>query len=206
MRYLTLEARRDDFDDSLGFVLGGTPHFEDLMADRTGEMIPHDVLEHQNGPHPMGEVWDELQAVGAGWYVRGRTGDMASVRPNIHSPVTNWAADVTRMSDYHVVPPPPTRALKDYEDDLDDILEEARHDIIRYHDCPDPDAYLAKARGHMRIGFRKARRRYRNKCAHAQFVAIRDAVARAIPMLDFENQLFTLSYGDNRADVTERFH
>jgi len=41
-----------------------------------GTVIAHDLIEHTHGPANIGGVIDELIAIGAVWFVRGRHGDM----------------------------------------------------------------------------------------------------------------------------------
>ncbi len=84
MRHVRLVATSDEYDNELGFKIKGTTAFEGFMACRNGELTAHDLLEHQNGLAAMGTVWDELEAIGGIWQVRGRHGDMAQEWPNMH--------------------------------------------------------------------------------------------------------------------------
>lgn len=219
MRYVRLIAVTDEYDTSPGLALKGTPvHSEGFMADRDGILIAHDLLEHVNGREFIGTVWDELEALGAIWQVRGRHADFLTKYGGNVSPTKNVAADVSRMySDWTADPMPPARhRLKAtrshlYDDDFREIIAHARHDILAELDSDERHSpvqleylqrYLDEALHRMRNGFRKAERKYgEGYRGHTLFRLIRDAVATAKP--DFEGQEFTLAYDDERAYVQE---
>jgi hypothetical protein len=183
---------------------------DSMNAATDGLLIAHDVLEHVNGPHRIGSITDELEALGAIWYVRGQFHDLR--RDSIGSaygPHENVAADVTRMfRDYfhggsldHYLP----RTLRcEVDDDLQEVMEAARRNYRGEVD-PEPSELheYAKARriydrialARMRIGYRKAKRMYPD--AHrvnALFWEITDAVNPRIKGC-FEGQQFELRYG-----------
>lgn len=218
MRHVTLIAIADEYDNKPGLALKGAPvTAPGFMADREGVLIAHDLLEHVNGPRQIGSVWDELEALGAIWQVRARHGDLFTGRPVNFSMAVNVASDITRMfadwvySDKRYCGPwrgaEGTRK-HDYDSDFLECIAIARRDIPNEHDesetdlFPHIEAYLALALRRMRIGFRKAQKRY-GKGFHGsnQFVAIREAVASA--HVEFEGQEFRLSYGNGEARVSE---
>ncbi|MBA3831641.1 MAG: hypothetical protein H0X34_07070 [Chthoniobacterales bacterium] len=229
MRHIRLIAAADEYDTAPGLIIKGQPDFESLMADRDGTLIAHDILEHQNGTEPMGAVWDELEALGAIWQVRGRHGDMASRRPSFHSAQSNVASEVTRMfSEYETDPNNGPGGLLVgsrphlYDEDFAEIIEIARRDIPREYNnmgngsegedangwSPELheifETYLTLALHRMRAGFRKAEKRFGDGFAgHSLFVAIRDAVGDAVKSVDYEGQEFRLSYGNGEATCTE---
>lgn len=229
MRSIRLIAATDEFDNTPGLIIKGTPRTDDMMADREGGLIAHDLLEHQNGAAEIGSVWDELEALGGVWQVRGRHGDMCQRRPSYHSPAVNIASDVTRMfqlwldQDCYEGP----RGLRagskphDYDDDFNEIINIARRDIPReYTDIGrgDPgedengwtqdtrdalEAYLTLALHRMRVGFRKAQKRFGSHFAgHSLYCAVRDAVTDAAKDIDYEGQEFILRYGNGEATCT----
>lgn len=211
MRHIRLIAASDEFDTSLGFILKGCKPFDGLMADRDGMLTAHDVLEHQNGIKHMGPVWDELEALGGGWYVRGQWGDMLQYHPNMHSPQTNFASDIIRMfpewdgTDCIGGRRIGTRPSL-WDDDFADIIAIARHDIPREYDgdCDrdEMERYLTLAQMRLRSGFRKAWKRFEHKgrfYAHDMFRTIRDAVNCAVRHIEWEGQEFVLSYGNGEA-------
>lgn len=218
MKAIRLIAASDEYNSSkAGFIIKGTPAFDELMADHTGLLTAHDLLEHQNGMAPMGTVWDELEALGGIWYIRGQHGDMMTDYPNYHSPAVNVASDVTRMfSEYSRDPYNGPGGLgvgsrpHDYDDDFREIIEIARRDIPREHNDMGPelhaifDEYLTLALYRMRAGYRKAERRFTRDGAsdwngYNLFRAVKEAVKSAVSHIDFEGQEFILRYGNGEA-------
>jgi hypothetical protein len=208
MRSIRLIAAHDEYDTTPGLIIKGTPSFDGLSADRNGLLIAHDLLEHVNGPKHMGPVWDELEALGAIWQVRGRHGEMMTETRSYHTPQVNVAADITRMFEGWLMEPQQgsTRTkAHEYDDDFRDILEIARRDIPREFNDPRPtseqvEEYLSFALHRLRTGFRKAERKYGTHFEGANlFQAVRDAVKAVMPMVDFEGQEFILTYGDGEA-------
>jgi hypothetical protein len=215
MRHIRLMARSDDYDNDPGFMLKDMPSYEGAMADRgDGLLIAHDVTEHVNGIKNIGPVWDELEAVGGIWQVRGRHGDLAT--PNsrsLYSPAQNVASDVSRMiqdwEGYNGPGSMNTRAHL-YDDDFRDILQHARKQILAEgldKDVIDTmEEYLNLALQRMRTGFNKAQKRHGDRFrGFDMFCRIRDAVAAAYKMIEWEGQEFVLSYSWQEARVTELY-
>ena len=214
MRAVRLVAAVDEYAIEPGLKLADVPNMDGMAVERTdGVLIAHDLLEHQNGLHNIGTVWDELEALGGIWQVRGRTGDMFV--QNIHTPQVNVASDVTRM--YADWLDEPRRHFKrtracDYDEDFQDIINIARSDIPSEHshleggvNRASMERYLDEAFHRMRSGFRKAQRRFGSDYrGYDLFRAVAEASARAAKYIDFEGQEFTLRYGGNEAIITER--
>lgn len=212
MRYIRLVAVGDELDPTPGLVVKGTVMCEGMFADRTGILIAHDLLEHQNGVAAIGPVDDELEALGGIWQVRGRWGDMLDDRPSFYSPAHHAASDLTRMAreltgswwpeqgQYHTKPHP-------CDDDFAEIIEIARQDIPKELDEEDladfpMEAYLDNALHLMRRGYRKAERRFGDRSVgYDLFRAIKEAVKGCQP--DWEGQEFLLGYGDGEATCRE---
>lgn len=231
MRHVILIAKSDEYDCEPGLALAGMPNFEGFMADRSGLSIAHDILEHQNGTKEMGPVWDELEALGGIWQVRGRHGDLMTGRPNYHSVAANIASDISRMfsqwdcEDMGYCGPGGLKVGSrphDYDEDFAECIELARKSIkAEYRDMgngsPDEDengwaphlhdaleVYLTLALHRMRAGFRKAQKRFGSDYKGADlFVAIRDAVGRVAKHVEYEGQRFRLSYGNREARCVE---
>ena len=225
MRHVRLVACADEYDTKPGFKIKGTPDFDEFMADRDGLLIAHDLLEHQNGPDNMGPVWDEMEALGAIWYVRGQWGDLMTGFSSYHSVHENLASDVVRMfpqwvhgDDKYCGPGSPDIGTRpcDHDDEFSMILGIACRDIpgeymdMGYMDSDDDDLhesldlYLEFAMRRMRSGFRKAKKRFERDGssqfkANGLFSAVRDAVSAAVSFIDYEGQEFRLSYGNGQA-------
>jgi hypothetical protein len=213
MRWLTLEAVSDDYDNKPGFALHGAKRYEGFMADRTGDMLAHDIVEHQNGLRAIGPVWDELQAMGGVWHTRGRWGNIGTGN---HSPQVNVASDIVNMArevacrsfrDFDAMGPRPKAThLHVYDDDFQEILKIAAKDIPGELDdlSLDVDQYLAEALHHMRTGYRKAERRFGDRFASAnQYGAIKREAERMARYIDYEGQLFRLGWGNGECVISE---
>jgi hypothetical protein len=229
MRYVRLIAASDGYDDKPGLIVKGTPQIDGMMADREdGGLIAHDLLEHQNGSRHIGYVWDELEALGGIWHVRGRHGDLMTKHGSMYSVAENVASDLTRMfSDWLSEGAPPfehrVKATRphDYDEDFLEIIAISRRDIPREHNdmgSGEPgeppngwtselrehlEAYLTEALHRMRTGYRKAERRFGREhdyfYGHSLYAAVKQAVADAARSIEYEGQEFILGYGERDA-------
>ena len=215
MRAVRMIAASDEYDNKPGLrIVGIDENLPGFMVAREGLLIAHDVIEHQNGFGHIGKVWDELEALGGIWYIRGRWGDMMT--PSIHSPQTNVASDVSRMLQDWLDETTPrchqftfTRPC-DYDEDFDEILAIARKNIrAEDPECVSSgaaDEYLIEAKHRLRIGFRKAWRRFDGSgfAGNNQFRAIKEAVDQHLRWgPEFEGQEFILTYGGGEANMRE---
>ena len=226
MRRVALIAASDEYDSAPGFALRGANISADgFMCDRDGRLLTHDVLEHVNGPGRIGPVWDECEALGAFVFVRGQFGGDNDARTSRFTLAENLASDIARMfcqwrdseSCFEGPKAPRARLLDswleseiaeaarlaatealaewDHIGDVDDSAERVRADLERY--C----VFVIER---MRIGFRKASRRYRGNAdsAFALFQTIRDALRDYVKRSElFEGAEYVLEYGNGRARV-----
>ncbi len=214
MRYVTLEAAVDEYDSKPGFVIAGSPEYDGKMADRGADisLIAHDIVEHQNGLRAIGPIWDELEAMGGIWHARGRWGDLGA--GSRFSPAESVAGDLVRMArdlsfmswrDQEAMGfrPPNTRE-HECDDDFGEILAIARDQIPGELDDQilDVDKYLDESLHRMRIGYRKANRRFGDRFqSNNQFRAISDEIKRAVRWIDFEGQRFRLAWGAGKCSI-----
>ena len=222
MKTVILEAFRDESTGELGLGLLDMPRDQNTNAANDGLLIAHDLIEHVNGPEQIGSIDDELEALGAIWYVRGQHGELRRDGIGSHYSVEeNIASDVTRMFSDHVrggqdvsYEPLRTRpcdadealaSILDYADSLylsefnEDEYEEARR---RW------GAYRAVALHRMRLGYRKARRKWEKRgryAANSQFWAIAEAIDRAAKHPEFEGMRYKLRYGNGEAYCKEDY-
>lgn len=216
MRCVRLIAVCDQYDKAPGLAIKGTPvSADDFMADRNGDLIAHDLLEHVNGVREIGSVWDELEALGAIWQVRGRHGDLTNT--SYHSVETNIASDITRMfpqwleSENKYCGPNYGKRQRphDYDESFLACIEIARRDIPKEYgpeygynaDLSALEEYLACALYRMRVGFRKAQRKYGDGfCGHSMYYNIREAIRDGLKGEElFEGAEFRLLYMRNEA-------
>lgn len=208
MRHVRLVARSDEYDPDPGFMIsaclppdGSVP--ERFMADHgSGMMIAHDVMEHINGFHRMGPVWDELEALGAIWQVRGRHGSLlnssAHYGNNPHAALANDL--ILAFEEWDGDNGPHSMHTKPHECDVDfeDIIKRARRVIAE----DDADTFLNLALHRMRTGFNKAQRKYGTDWSAAcRFERIRDTVRLGRRQIDQEGQEFLLSFDDSQAVI-----
>ncbi len=67
----------DEFGNT-GLAPKGTDATGGYLAITNGRTLGHDLVEHVNGPQHIGGIQDELEALGAFWYVRLEHGHEAS--------------------------------------------------------------------------------------------------------------------------------
>lgn len=221
MRTVRLIGATDEYDSKPGLILkGANAQAPGFMADRDGMTIPHDLLEHVNGPAHIGTVWDELEALGAIWQIRGRHGDLCNPARRFARDVTeDVAADVSRMfpdwigEKRYSGPGSLGAGTRPHEMDwaFSATIENARKllagEDIEPGDAPSVADYFQTALRRMRIGYRKAEKRFGNDCAgYDTFSAIRDAVGEALSRLEiFDGGEYTLRYDRRYAAVTHRY-
>jgi len=208
VKTVILEAFVDESTGMLGLGAVGMPRTEATNAATDGVVIAHDLLEHVNGVERIGSIDDELEALGAVWYVRGQFGELR--RDGIgsyYSTHENIAADVVHMFREHVecsayvdLRAPRTRACA-ADDDFAEVLacaDKTWKSEVWDQDSAAPvwPAYRSVALARMRIGWRKARRKYR--CAMAAnelFWRVAEAVAPYAKHVEYEGQQFALVFG-----------
>jgi hypothetical protein len=225
MHVVTLEAFRDESTGELGLGIVGMPRDETTNAAGEGLLIAHDLIEHVNGAERIGSIDDELEALGAIWYVRGQHGELnrtgAGSRYSIEK---NIASDVVRMFRDHLL----GSQWVDYANlnrtrpcDADEallcVLEHAERDYIgEFNDDAEErrqarDAwpkYRRLALHRMRTGYRKARRKWEPRgryAANSQFWAIAEAVDKHAKHVEIEGQRYTLRWGYGEAYCEETY-
>lgn len=207
MPYVRLEAKTCQNSGKLGlFVAGMKSGF--LDAATTGDLVAHDILEHQNGTRSIGGICDELEALGGVWFVRGQHGYL---RDNSnYTPQEDLAGDVAHLFSYVNAGCSMERHYNfthrhDFDEDFRDILELAEG----HTDDEEPmtDEYKSVALHAMRTGFRKASRRFLcGISANSMFRDVREAVDSLINReMECEGQVFLLEYNYNGAWARELY-
>ncbi len=170
-----LDAFRDDNTGEIGLGIAGLRRDETTNAAVDGVLLAHDLIEHVNGPEAIGTIDDELEALGAIWYVRGQHADLS--RNGVgsrYSPEQNIASDVSRMfRDFfygqHVTLACPRTLATDEDDAFREIIALARKEALQELDEDEREkqdtaemlaAYTRVCLPRMRIGYRKAKRKY----------------------------------------------
>lgn len=219
MRYVRLIGYEDEPTGNIGLIVKGTKS-EHTFAASGGDLIAHDLLEHQNGVGAIGCPGDELEAMGGVWQVRGRHGSLFQKRVyGIHSPVdaigmgdiVNIATDWNNQENPRWYPRFEQYRIKPHvhDDDFMEILEIARDSIPRNLDSETMEhfpleEFLDSALHLMRRGFNKARRRFGDGHQGSEtYCAIRDAVEPYARQHDLIGREFLLGYGRGEARCVE---
>jgi hypothetical protein len=210
-----LVAQMDRETGSLGLCLEGMRAPDGEVNSATeGLLIAHDLIEHVNGAEEIGSIDDELEALGAIWFVRGQFNDLSrDRRGSFYSVEENIASDVIRMfrdhwdgAQYVNTKRRYTRPLEDmHQDALNGILEFAQRDYRK--ELSDTDltgvgaawrAYKSAALHRMRTGFRKAQRKWAKnggaRAANRAFWEIADAVGPYAQRPEFEGMRYELTW------------
>lgn len=221
MKTITLEAFKDESTGYLGLGIVGVPRDETTNSASEGLLIAHDLIEHVNGPQRIGGIDDELEALGAIWYVRGQHGELnRNGSGSAYSITQNIASDVVRMFRDHIeggqyvdYAPPRTRAVLD-DESLQQILVDSDETWRNewYHETRPDEAtwqrYRAVALSRMRLGYSKARRRWEPRgryAANSQLWAIAEACQPYCKAPEFEGMRYTLRYGNGEAHCSEQY-
>jgi hypothetical protein len=219
MKTVYLVSRTDDEYGTLGLVPESAAR-DGYNVATEGFLIAHDIIEHQNGLARIGDIDDELEALGAIWLVRGQHGDISRNGVGAaHSPEENIASDLERMGVdvAHGAYFPDTELRTRPHDDDDvfrEIIEIARKGIraeLEHSHMEKPQEararvsqYLDAALHYMRRGARKCARRYAGQCAaNSQFWAIAEAVDEHAARAEYEGRRYRLRYGKGEATCEE---
>lgn len=217
MTSIKLLSKEDNETGLLGLIVDGMKVTNYPSVSTEGRLIAHDILEHQNGIKSIGSIGDELEALGGVWYVRGKNGYL-SLNSN-YSPEENIASDVSNMA-IMVFNNVPIRAnkvetKKHYEDDsFKEIIKlskemykkEIKCQLEENQEYDSLEEYFEQCLHLMRTGYRKAEKRFKNKCAISMFGYIEEAVDDIINEVEYEGQEFILTYNSSYASCKEIYY
>ncbi len=212
MQTNTLTVRQCAESGELGYCLDDLPRDIEHSVATEGLLIAHDLIEHQNGTKRIGPIADEMQALGAIWFVRGQWGDLR--RDNVgsmHSVEQNIASDFARMVQDHQWNGEKLYAGKTeahgHDNTFCEIVRLAKRDARQ--EMEDIDAALWKefwsvCVPFMRIGFDKAEKRFGDGLkANTQFWSIAEALQPYMQRAEYEGQRIELSWGNGEAFCDE---
>lgn len=223
MKRVILKSFADRNTGEIGLGIKGMSRNDDTNAATEGLLIAHDLIEHVNGPSKIGTIDDELEALGAIWYVRGQHGQLSrDGRGSMYTIAQNIAGDITRMfHNYicgsHVFLEKLRTCAVLHDDDLQDTLQAADKSYRGEFSNGEPEfneavekwpAYRTLCLHRMRVGYRKATRKWAKHgqyAANNQFWAIAEAVGPHIRGLETEGLTFVLRYGDGEATCEEQY-
>lgn len=201
MKYVKLESYEDQKTGMLSLRIVGCGNGMDGSLE--GLLIAHDILEHQNGLRAIGSVGDELEAAGGIWFVRGVMYDMVRGTHNVHTPHEHVSTLMKELAYYSTTGVPLRVHVPNTKDHVCDVDFEEIITLAKDTDDPASDKFYEDALHLMRVGYNKAKRRFKDNHAYAgnQFWAISKAVDKVIKYdLSHEFQEFRLSYGNEVAE------
>lgn len=212
MKYLRFQAVEDEDYGSLGLKFVNPKKMcNGKFTIQNGLLLAHDCIEHQQGHQKIGSIGDEMVALGGICFTRGQWGSLRRSGMEYYSPVDSISMDITgEMARLYMEQGVPFRQklvrsrCEDPSGIVDDVIECARQSWNKRYDGDKPirqeriDSYLEACRVYMLHGSKLADRRFdRPHIAHDLFWAIEDATDKIITNLEYEGQLFSLSYDFN---------
>jgi hypothetical protein len=180
----------DEPTGETGLRLESCPPSEYLYASREGRLLAHDLLEHVNGGDSIGSIDDELEALGAAWYVRGQHGGLD--RGHTLDPYDGLVNDLTGLLeevDAGKDGPTPPRDVErrcavlspDFERMATEACARVRRELVNESEGDITGDFAEFAPLRMLAGYRKARRKYRDAdAAYRLFWAVSDAIDAAL--------------------------
>lgn len=212
MKYV-IQCREDPCTGLLGLCLKEMPRLDnDEPETGGGLLIAHDLLEHVNGVSAIGSIGDEIQALGAAWYVRFQHGVNNPADPGAGSYYTseqNVAHDISRLAlkvgDGAAVGIPTPKTRKHiFDEEFESIVHHAKKSVRdeasyrwdaeydREHAFSDINAkYWPCVIPHLRAGYNAANRRYRGKEVLRLFSEVQRVVDRGCRP-EYEGQQWAL--------------
>jgi len=209
------EKQYNDEFGSYGWLIRGAPstYFPIL-----GMGVAHDILEHQPGDN--GTVEEELMALGAALYIRGNgnywRGSRIPPGGHLSGELSNDLAFKYGGVDDGIASPGRTYKLEDFAEEwIAQALEGTKKEFeyhaqyysneLREYRANTKD-YLKKVPGWLRIGYRKAKRRY-SKVAPWDLCTIFSKIEKDsdkyIDMAE-DGDLFVVQLDTNRLECTTR--
>lgn len=217
MKSIKLKVINDLDSENLGLIVDGLHVMQDaFMAAFEGRLIAHDLLEHVNGIDKIGSIDDELEALGATWFVRGQFNDLSKTY-SMYNAIQHIAAEVTKLGTLYVLNKIPFRTSipktrsGDHEENFQDIIELGIKNLKKELNGRDYNInllieYKKTIIHYIRTGFRKARKKYNNPITvNNLFWNIANAIDEVIPDICSEGQEFILAYTKNTVDCYEEF-
>lgn len=208
-----LDVVEDIMSGEIGLLLTDIHQINAFMTTTSGRIIAHDIIEHQNGLKSIGSIDDELEALGACWYVRAFHGHLTA--RSMYSPEEALARDIANLGiifargvNYRT--PVPNTKSNIHDDAFNEMLEigckTVRTDYLDQFDSIDAKArtrmcrYERTAIHYLRTGFNKAAKRFRcHEDGFDMFSNIEEAVNNITPEISYVGQQFRLTYTRERA-------
>lgn len=180
--------------NNYGLLQEGLKKIEIIDPIVDGNSIAHDNLDHLNGVSFIGRVDDEMEALGASWFIRGQYGDL-SRKKNISNIYKVYSSEIYSLMSLYIHNPEivlkqPSIIDNDYiRETFSHILSLSQNDLIAYtkyatlfeNELARAEDFLKISLNLMLSGFEKAETLYQNGIfANNLFWSIVDAVDETI--------------------------
>lgn len=194
-----------------GLFLQGVPYWVNYDACAEGALLAHDILEH-DGLDAIGGLGNELEAIGAAWFIRGQFGyfrkssTAATSYDGMRSDLTYFAENFTYNGQEFDLDIPSPKGYCEAKEDFDDIITTAKEEFFRHGNMDsimEPDErkrannYFKNVYAFLKSGYNKAKSRYRRiggeYAVNSLFWKIADEADNILKWSDYEGQQWKLS-------------
>jgi hypothetical protein len=194
----------EDENGITGLAPKGTDTTGGYLAITNGRTLGHDLVEHVNGPQHIGGIQDELEALGAFWYVRLEQG-FEQIR-NTPDKTLSYDLETVFRDWFNTGAPENLHRLQNtvfeheqteaWESSLDFLRRAIPQEFDSYEEQPTPQQisyFCVSALECLAIGYNKARHLYGTQW---QAWRLFEAVSECMPKGDFyKGQTFRLTFG-----------
>lgn len=187
-------------------------NLEYFIAATSGFTVAHDLIEH-DGLNTIGGIGNELEALGALWWIRGSLDDINRNQRHVSCPeevMVYEINDVLQRSGFKErgfeLAIPRTRYCT-FDADFIDIIARSKDELSEDIEKEVSERYFNACLHFLRSGYRKATRRYRRlnqRRVNTLFWNIADAIDEAVQSLHYQYQELELRYCLTSTEVSCR--
>lgn len=203
MRTVRLVYMTDNESMVQGLIPAKLKHNRQVDVCTTGALLTHDLLEHINGFGEMGTIEDEIEALGALFFVRGQDFRIEDKGNSMHSSEHIIARDIQNILTQDIEKP--VRCIRESNWDvcIAEIIREL--DKVIDSDIKTPELYKSIAT-YLTRGYNKAKRKYENVYSMSNaFWNLANRIDRYLQFCSYEGQEFILKYdlANNTSSFTD---
>lgn len=157
-RYVYLTTEPDWGSDLLGLVPDGVTH-DRYTPITDGRLLAHDLVEHVNGLQQIGQVWDEMEALGALVFTRGNHENFNIPLSKVIASEMSILAEDCVFNDGDIPTYQRVGSKHDYLDELS--AEMVRHIVLPDElTAEDAEQFLKASQVFLKRGYLKAERKF----------------------------------------------
>jgi hypothetical protein len=206
MKKYILNYVKDKEHEFLGLMIENVTHHK-VTAANEGMTVAHDLIEH-NGLDSIGGVFNEIEALGALWYVRGYFNDINRINSGPYSPYEVVTSELFMCFEHYLYngdsddkPNIARTRCCEYDEDFELITSMLKKQINKNDFDREQriagQYFLTTVLPHLRKGYRQCKRRFRHlsQCrVNTLFWNIAKAMDEVLPLLEYEGQQVILRY------------